>query len=115
MGHVHLRVADVPGTVAFYRDVLGFDLMAELGGSAVFLSAGGYHHHIGANIWESAGAAPPPPGSAALRHATFLLPHASARQRVLARLEAGGHEVTDTEHGPQARDPSGSALVFGLA
>ena len=56
MGHVHLKVASIPDTVAFYRDVLGFDLMAQLGEQAAFLSAGGYHHHIGANTWESAGA-----------------------------------------------------------
>jgi catechol 2,3-dioxygenase-like lactoylglutathione lyase family enzyme len=71
MGHVHLKVADIPNTVGFYRDVLGFALMAELGPYAVFLNAGGYHHHVGANTWESASAAPPPPGSAALRHATI--------------------------------------------
>ena len=68
MGHVHLKVADVPGTVRFYRDVLGFGLMAALGAQAAFLGAGGYHHHVGANTWESAGASPAPPGAAALRH-----------------------------------------------
>jgi catechol 2,3-dioxygenase len=115
MGHVHLRVADIPETVTFYRDVLGFALMAELAGSAAFLSAGGYHHHIGANIWESAGASPPPAGSAALRHATFLLPDKSAREKVLAALEARSHEVTETENGPLTRDPSGNALVLDLA
>ena len=115
MGHVHLRVADIPQTISFYRDVLGFELMAEFAGSAAFLSAGGYHHHIGANIWESAGASPPPAGSAALRHATFLLPDDSARKEVLARLEQQGHEVTETEHGPLSRDPSGNAFVLDLA
>ena len=55
MGHVHLKVAAIPDTVGFYRDILGFDLMAQLGEQAAFLSAGGYHHHIGANTWESAG------------------------------------------------------------
>src|SRR4051812_28785315 len=63
MGHVHLKVADIPSTVAFYRDTLGFGLMAALGDQAAFLAAGGYHHHIGANVWESAGAAAPPPGT----------------------------------------------------
>src|SRR5207237_808262 len=67
MGHVHLKVADVTETVRFYRDLLGFGLMAQLGSQAAFLSAGGYHHHIGANTWESAGASPPPSGSASLR------------------------------------------------
>ena len=66
MGHVHLKVADIPETIGFYRDVLGFGLMAKLGGSAAFLSAGGYHHHLGANTWESAGA----PRAASHRGAT---------------------------------------------
>jgi catechol 2,3-dioxygenase len=74
MGHVHLKVATIAETVAFYDGVLGFALMAQLGGSAAFLSAGGYHHHLGANTWESAGAPAPPSGTAALRHATILIP-----------------------------------------
>src|SRR5689334_18743630 len=74
MGHVHLKVAAIPETIAFYDGLLGFALMAQLGESAAFLSAGGYHHHIGANTWESAGAPPPPPGTAALRQATVLVP-----------------------------------------
>ena len=114
MGHVHLKVATIPETVAFYDGVLGFAQMAQLGESATFLSAGGYHHHIGANTWESAGASPPPPGSASLRHATFLFPDKSAREDVLARLEADGHQVTEAEQGPLTRDPSGNALVFDL-
>src|SRR6476661_4033066 len=69
MGHVHLKVAQIADTVGFYRDVLGFGLMAQLGGQAAFLSAGGYHHHIGANTWESRDAPAAPEGSAALRHA----------------------------------------------
>ena len=83
MGHVHLQVADIPEAVAFYRDVLGFELMAELFGSAAFFAAGGYHHHVGANIWHSRGASPPPEGAAALRHATIVLP--SAEERDLRR------------------------------
>ncbi len=71
MGHVHLCVADIAQTIAFYRDVLGFGLMASLGGQAAFLSAGGYHHHLGANIWESAGVGQAPEGTAALRAATI--------------------------------------------
>ena len=89
MGHVHLKVASIADTVAFYRDVLGFDLMAQLGEQAAFLAAGGYHHHIGANTWESAGAPPPPEGSAALRHVTIVLPDAAERDRVLEQARAG--------------------------
>src|SRR2546430_3514921 len=91
-GHVHLRVADIPQTIAFYRDVLGFALMASLGTSAAFLSAGGYHHHLGANTWESAGAPPAPADTATLRRATVVLPDASARDRVAEQARAAGHE-----------------------
>jgi catechol 2,3-dioxygenase len=115
MGHVHLRVASIPDTIAFYRDVLGFDLMAQLGAQAAFLSAGGYHHHIGANTWESAGAAPPPEGAASLRHATIVLPDAAERDRVLGRAADAGYAFEDSDDGPRVRDPSGNALVLALA
>jgi catechol 2,3-dioxygenase len=111
MGHVHLRVADVAQTVAFYRDVLGFALMAQMGAQAAFLSAGGYHHHLGANTWESRGAPPPPPGYASLRRATIVLPDAAERDRLLARADAAGH-VEEGAEGPLVRDPSGNALVL---
>jgi len=96
--------------VTFYRDVLGFGLMAQLGVQAAFLAAGGYHHHIGANTWESAGAAPPPPGTAALRRATIVLPDAAERDRIFERLAANGYAVEDSA----VRDPSGNALVFAF-
>jgi len=108
MGHVHLKVAAIPETVAFYRDVVGFGLMATYGTQAAFLSAGGYHHHLGANTWESAGAPPPPPGTAALRHATIVLPDERERDRVFERLAAAGHEIAEAT----VRDPSGNALAF---
>jgi len=113
MGHVHLKVADVPKAIAFYRDVLGFALMAQLGRQAAFLADGGYHHHIGANTWESAGGSPPPPGSAALRHATLVLAGAPERDRILARIHEAS-AVEPTESGPMIRDPSGNALVLAL-
>jgi catechol 2,3-dioxygenase len=112
VGHVHLKVANVPQTIAFYRDVLGFDLTASLGEQAAFLGAGGYHHHVGGNTWESAGASPPPPGSAALRHATVVLPNARDRDAAVERLEHAGLAVQDAPEGPLARDPSGNALVL---
>jgi catechol 2,3-dioxygenase len=115
MGHVHLKVASIPDTIAFYRDVLGFDIMAQLGEQAAFLAAGSYHHHIGANTWESAGASPPPEGTAALRHVTIVLPDAAERDRVFGRLEAAGHAVDQTADGPRVRDPSGNALVLAVA
>jgi catechol 2,3-dioxygenase len=115
MGHVHLKVAGIPETIGFYRDVLGLGLMAQLGDQAAFLSAGGYHHHVGANTWESAGAPPPPAGTAALRHATVLLPDDSARADVVAAVESAGLPVEDRDGDPLVRDPSGNALVLGVA
>ncbi len=109
MGHVHLRVAELGGIVSFYRDVVGFGLMAQLGAQAAFLSAGGYHHHLGANIWESAGAPPAPPGTAALRRWTIVLASDEERTRLLNRVADAGHEV-----GPDGtlRDPSGNAVAL---
>ena len=74
IGHVHLKVADLQRSLAFYRDVLGFEVMQRYGSQAVFLSAGGYHHHIGLNTWESEGGQPPPPGTTGLYHVAILYP-----------------------------------------
>ena len=115
MGHIHLKVADIPRTVAFYRDVLGFGLMASLGTQAAFLAAGGYHHHIGANTWESGGAPPPPPKSAALRRATIVLPDETERRRLVDRLAARGHPVEPDGPDPVVRDPSGNPLALAVA
>jgi catechol 2,3-dioxygenase len=112
VGHVHLRVADVPATVSFYRDVLGMGLMAELGPLAAFLSAGGYHHHIGANTWESRGAQPAGRGFATLRHATVVLPDAAERDRVVGRVAGAGQEPEVREDGILVRDPSANALLL---
>ena len=101
--------------MAFYRDVIGLGLMAQLGAQAAFLSAGGYHHHLGLNTWQSAGAPAPPPGLVALRHGTLLLPDAAERDRVVARLEHAGHELGDADGAPVARDPSGNAIRLALA
>jgi catechol 2,3-dioxygenase len=114
MGHIHLKVARIPEAIDFYRDVLGFGLMAQLGEQAAFLSAGGYHHHVGANTWESAGASPAPSGTAALRHATIVLPDDDARADVVAEVEATGRPVEDHGGEPLVRDPSGNALVLGV-
>jgi catechol 2,3-dioxygenase len=114
MGHVHLKVADVPQAVAAYRDGLGFGLMAQLGRQAAFMAAGGYHHHIGLNSWESAGAGAPPPGTAALRRATIILPDTAERDSVLARWSALGHPVRDDGPDPVVVDPSGNALALAV-
>ena len=115
MGHVHLKVADIPKTIGFYRDVLGFALMAQLGSQAAFLGAGGYHHHIGANTWESAGAVPPPPATASLRHATIVLPSDDERERILRRVRQAGHRTEEAEDGPVVSDPSGNRLLLRAA
>ena len=112
MGHVHLRVAAIGPIVSFYRDVLGFGLMAQLGPQAAFLSAGGYHHHLGANTWESAGAPPAPPGTATLRRWTIVLPSDEERSRLLDRAGAAGHEVGGDA---TLRDPSGNAVALEVA
>jgi len=112
MGHVHLKVASIPQTIEFYRDVLGFDLVVERVPQAAFLSAGGYHHHLGANTWESAGAPPPPAASAALRHATVVLPSAEARDDAVRRVADAGQEPEATATGTLVRDPSGNAVLL---
>ena len=111
MGHVHLRVADVDATVAFYRDALGFELMAHLGDQAAFLAAGGYHHHLGANTWESRGAAPAPEGSATLRHATIVVPDGAEHDRLVMAAADGGARVD----GSVITDPSGNRLLLAIA
>jgi catechol 2,3-dioxygenase len=112
MGHVHLCVAEIAPTVAFYGDALGFALMAQLGAHAAFLSAGGYHHHIGANTWESAGAGQAPAGYASLRHATVVLPSADTRD---ALVERAGGAVEAIDGSPVVRDPSGNRLALAIA
>jgi catechol 2,3-dioxygenase len=86
--------------------------MADLFGSAAFFGAGGYHHHVGANTWQSRGAGPPPPGSAALRHATIVLPDAAERDRVAGRVADAGEEPEERPDGILVRDPSGIALLL---
>jgi catechol 2,3-dioxygenase len=111
MGHVHLRVREVASTTAFYAGTLGFDVMAALGTQATFLSAGGYHHHLGANTWESRGAPPAPPDTARLLRATVLFPDAESRDRAGAAVDA--EPLDDGALG--VHDPSGNLLVLGTA
>jgi len=90
IGHVHLKVADLERALAFYCGVLGFTLMQTYGSRAAFISAGGYHHHIGLNTWESLGGSPPPPGSTGLYHTAILYPTRRALADALRRLMAAG-------------------------
>src|SRR3972149_10199614 len=90
IGHVHLKVADLERAIGFRRDVLGFELTQRYGGEAAFLSAGGSHHHIGLNTWESKGGFPPPPGSTGLYHVAIRYPTRAALADALRQLlEAG--------------------------
>lgn len=114
MGHVHLQVADVPATIAWYRDVLGLDLVATYGPQAAFLSAGGYHHHIGANTWRSAGAAPAGPGTARLARAELGVP-AERLGAVVDRVRAAGGETAEADGAVLVRDPSGVPLALTAA
>src|SRR5881296_4275832 len=90
IGHVHLKVSDIDRALAFYRDVLGFDEMQRLGDQAAFISAGGYHHHIGLNTWESRGGSPPPRGTTGLYHVAILYPTRALLADALRRLLAAG-------------------------
>jgi catechol 2,3-dioxygenase len=114
VGHVHLRVARIDETIAFYRDVVGFSLMLELGGQAAFLAAGGYHHHVGGNTWGSLGAAPAPPGTAALRSFSILLPAAADVDAAAARVAAAGREAAVSAGGVWIRDPSGISALLSV-
>src|SRR5512144_3278523 len=86
IGHVHLKVADLERSLDFYRDVLGFEVTQRFGSQAAFLSAGGYHHHIGLNTWESAGGQPPPSGTTGLYHVAILYPARAELADALRRL-----------------------------
>lgn len=115
IGHVHLKVADLDRAIAFYRDVLGFEVTQRYGPGAAFLGAGGYHHHIGLNTWESAGATPPPPGHTGLYHTAVLYPDRRALAQALRRvIEAGIALEGAADHGVSEaiylRDPDGNGV-----
>ena len=90
IGHVHLKVANIDRALQFYCGVLGFELIQKLGNQAAFISAGGYHHHIGLNTWESAGGSPPPPGTTGLYHLAILYPTRADLADALKRLASNG-------------------------
>lgn len=110
MGHVHLHVASIPQAQAFYCDLLGFDLIQRYGPSALFVSAGGYHHHIGLNTWAGVGASPAPAGSAGLRYFTVVVPDEASLALLVGRLQQAGIAVTPQEGGWQLQDPSGNGI-----
>ena len=115
VGHIHLKVADLDRAIAFYSGVLGFELQQKFGSQAAFLSAGGYHHHIGLNTWESRGATPPPPGHTGLYHPAFLYPDRASLGDALRRVvEAGIPLDGAADHGVSEaiylRDPDGNGV-----
>ena len=115
IGHVHLKVSDLNRAIAFYRDILGFEVTTRMGDSAVFLSAGGYHHHIGLNTWESKGAAAPVGFTTGLYHFAILMPDRKELGKMIKRLEdhqwslegAADHGVSEAIY---LRDPDGNGL-----
>lgn len=115
IGHVHLKVADLERAIGFYRDVLGFELMQRFGRQAAFLSAGGYHHHIGLNTWESMGGQPPAMGTTGLYHLAILYPTRAELADGLRRLMKAGVELEGAaDHGVSEalylRDPDGNGV-----
>jgi catechol 2,3-dioxygenase len=115
IGHVHLQVSELRETEAFYHGVLGFDVVVRTYPGALFVSAGGYHHHIGLNTWHSAGAAPPPAGSIGLRDFEVMLPSGQELERVLDRVRAAGVDAETTGSGTLVRDPSGNGILLRAA
>ncbi len=115
IGHVHLKVADLERAIAFYSGVLGFDLTARYGPQAAFLSAGGYHHHIGLNTWESKGGTPAPHGHTGLYHTAFLFPDRASLGAAIKRVIAAGIPLDGAaDHGVSEavylRDPDGNGV-----
>ena len=115
IGHVHLKVADLQRAISFYRDILGFELTQQFGTQAAFLGAGGYHHHIGWNTWESAEGTPPPAGHTGLYHAAFLYPDRAALATVLKRIIQAGIALDGAaDHGVSEaiylRDPDNNGV-----
>ncbi len=115
IGHVHLKVSDIERALGFYRDVLGFEVMQQLGDQAAFISAGGYHHHIGLNTWESRGGSPPPRGTTGLYHVAIRYPDRKALANALkAVVEAGVSIGGASDHGVSEavylRDPDENGI-----
>ncbi len=112
IGHIHLHVADLRQAEGFYRGAIGFDLVLRYGGSATFLSAGGYHHHIGLNTWAGVGAPPPPPEAVGLRDFTIVLPDQGELQHVIGRLRESDIVFDESGDAITLRDPSGNGLLL---
>ena len=112
LGHMHLHVGHLEEATAFYQDVVGLDLMLAWGGMASFLSVGGYHHHLGLNVWNGVGAPPPPDRSIGLRYFTFQLPNTEEMNKLAHRLEGASIPIEEHELGILVHDPSRNGIVF---
>ena len=112
IGHVHLQVADLRASEAFYHGVLGFDVTVRTYPGALFVSAGGYHHHIGLNTWHSAGGSPPQPGAIGLRCVELLVPDQAGLEQLLGRARAVGRTLRPADGGWLVHDPSGISVVL---
>jgi catechol 2,3-dioxygenase len=115
IGHVHLKVSDVDRAERFYREALGFEVTTRYGSDAVFMSAGGYHHHVGLNVWQSRGGSPPPPGSTGLFHFAILYPDRPALAAAVRRLLEHGVQIDGaSDHGVSEaiylHDPDGNGI-----
>ena len=115
IGHIHLTVSDIEKSLRFYRDLLGFEITSSFGSSAVFLSAGGYHHHIGLNTWQGKGATPPPAGHTGLYHFAILYPSRKELARILKKLYEINYPIEGaSDHGVSESiyltDPDGNGV-----
>ena len=112
LGHMHLHVADLDEATVFYDKVLGFDFLLTYMGTASFLSAGGYHHHIGLNTWNGVGAPPPPPDAVGLRYFTVQLAGDDERHQMIDRFDKAGVNFETREEGLFVRDPSQNGILL---
>ena len=115
IGHVHLKVSDLDRAISFYSGVLGFEVQQKYGNEAAFLSAGGYHHHIGLNTWQSKGGTLPPPGHTGLFHTAFLYPNRVELAKAVRRVIDAGHQIEGaSDHGVSEAvylsDPDGNGV-----
>ena len=112
LGHMHLHVGELPKANAFYGGVVGLDLITRFGNSALFMSAGGYHHHLGLNTWAGVGAPPQPLGSIGLRHFTLKLPKSDEVGAIVDRFRGDGESIEETANGVLLRDPFQNGIVL---
>jgi catechol 2,3-dioxygenase len=113
--HIHLYVGDLEAAARFYKGVIGFEEVISMRGQAMFVSAGGYHHHVAFNLWKGRGIPPQPRGAAGLKHYVVMVPDKGELDRVLDRVTAAGLSVEESDAGPLVRDPAGMGVVLRAA